>query len=149
MNFAAGLNHAHGAGKPTNRTSLSAARFRMLSMEPAQDEPNRNIIRIIWPFWAVEAMPCPYSWLAALKAGYGARLAPAPKTPIAQLPPSFRSEDAAFTGSILLLIIVVAGVVSLIGRVMRRGALNIPQLSIHAIGGEQLGMRAALDRLAA
>lgn len=117
-------------------------------MQPAQDEPNRNIIRVIWPFWAVEAMPCPYSWLAALKAGYRAPLAPAPKTLIAELPPSFRRKTQAFTGSILILLIV-ASVVSLIGRVMRRVALIIPQLSIHAIGGEQLGMRAALDRLAA
>jgi hypothetical protein len=60
----------------------------------------------------------------------------------------FRFED--FTGSILiLLVIIVASVVSLIGRVMRRVALIVPQLSIDTIGGEQLGMRAALDRLAA
>jgi hypothetical protein len=32
MNFGAGLNHAHGAGKPTNRASLSTALFRVLSM---------------------------------------------------------------------------------------------------------------------
>jgi hypothetical protein len=49
----------------------------------------------------------------------------------------------------ILVIIVVAVVVGLIGRVMRHVALIVPQLSIHAIGGEQLGMRAALDRLAA
>jgi hypothetical protein len=42
-------------------------------MEPAQDGPNRNIIRVIYPFHALaEATPCPFSWLAALKAGYWA-----------------------------------------------------------------------------
>ena len=94
-------------------------------------------------------MPCPFSWLAALKAGYGAAGAgseDADSRVAARLP----AEDAALTGSILILvIIIVAGVVTLIRRVMRHVALIVPQPSIHAIGGEQLGMGAALDRLAA
>ena len=40
-------------------------------------------------------------------------------------------------------------VVSLIGGLMRDVALIVPQLPVDAVGGEQLGMRAALDRLAA
>src|SRR6266852_4161774 len=132
-------------------------------------------------------MPCPFSRLAALKAGYGT---PGAGSEDAELPASFHPvaqrfarpdidqhlgsnaspfragfeiagfganglcRGGEFAGSKtrpspVLLIIVVAVVVSLIGRVMRRVALIVPQLSIHAIGGEQLGMRAALDRLAA
>ena len=55
----------------------------------------------------------------------------------------------AHSNSILVVIIVVAVVVGLIAAAMRLEALIVPQLAIHAIGREQLGMRAALDRLAA
>ena len=49
----------------------------------------------------------------------------------------------------ILVVIIVAVVVGLTGLPMRLVALVIPELSIGAIGGEQLGMRSALDRLAA
>jgi hypothetical protein len=167
-----------------NRTNLSTALFRVLLMQPAQDEPRRNIIRVIYPF---------LGWLRRCRAHFLSwrpwrpltePLAPAPKTLI---PERFARPDidqhvgsnaspfrpgfeiagfganglcpgSEFAGSktrpsgsilIIVVIIIVASAVSLIDRVMRRVALIVPQLSIHAIGGEQLGMRAALDRLAA
>ena len=49
----------------------------------------------------------------------------------------------------ILVVIVVAVVVGLTGFPVRLVALIVPELSIDAIGGEQLGMRPALDRLAA
>ena len=59
-------------------------------------------------------------------------------------------EDAALPRSILVIVIIVVAVVaSLIGRLMRCVALIVPQPSIHAVGGEQLRVRAAFDRLAA
>ena len=48
--------------------------------------------------------------------------------------------------SVLAVIVVAAG---LIGRIMRLMALIVPEPSIHSVGGEQLGMRTAFDRLAA
>jgi glycine/D-amino acid oxidase-like deaminating enzyme len=57
---------------------------------------------------------------------------------------------AEVSHSVLVIIIVVVAVaIGLIGRLMRRVALIVPQPAIHAVGGEQLGMRTALDRLAA
>ncbi len=49
----------------------------------------------------------------------------------------------------ILVIILVAVVAGLIGLRMRLVALIVPEPSIDAIGGEQLRVRAALDRLAA
>jgi hypothetical protein len=49
----------------------------------------------------------------------------------------------------ILVIIVIAVIVGLIGRIMRLVALIVPELSINAVGGEQLRVRTALDRLAA
>jgi hypothetical protein len=51
------------------------------------------------------------------------------------------------TSRSVLVVIVVA--VGLIGRIMRLVALIVPEPSIHAVGGEQLGMRTTFDRLAA
>ena len=50
---------------------------------------------------------------------------------------------------IILIVIVFIVVVGLTGGVMRPVALVVPELAIDAVGGEQLRMRAALDRLAA
>ena len=50
---------------------------------------------------------------------------------------------------LVLVVVIVAIVIRLIGGVVRLVALIVPELSIHAIGGEQLGVRTALDRLAA
>ena len=50
---------------------------------------------------------------------------------------------------ILVIVIVFIVVVGLSGGVMLPVALVVPQLAIDAVGGEQLRMRAALDRLAA
>src|SRR5439155_2716615 len=49
----------------------------------------------------------------------------------------------------ILVIIVIAVIVGLIGRIMRLVALIVPELSINPVGGEQLRVRTALDRLAA
>ena len=50
---------------------------------------------------------------------------------------------------VLILVVVFIVVIGLTGRVMRLVALVVPELAIGAVGGEQLRVRAALDRLAA
>ena len=61
-----------------------------------------------------------------------------------------RRRSRKFQRSILVVVIViVAVVVGLTGSRMRLVALVVPELAIDAVGGEQLGVRAALDRLAA
>ena len=56
---------------------------------------------------------------------------------------------AASCRSILIVLVIVIIVAGLIGRVVRLVALVVPQLAIDAVGGEQLLVRTALDRLAA
>ena len=46
-------------------------------------------------------------------------------------------------------ILVIIVIVRLVGRFVRLAALIVPKLPIHAVCSKQLGMRAALDRLAA
>ena len=58
-----------------------------------------------------------------------------------------RSLRRRFLRLILVVIIVVA--VVLIRGIVRLVALVVPKPSIDAVGGEQLGMRTAFDRLAA
>ena len=49
---------------------------------------------------------------------------------------------------VILIIVVFIVVVGLTGRVVRLVALVVPELAVGAVGGEQLRVRAALDRLA-
>src|ERR1700704_4580331 len=50
---------------------------------------------------------------------------------------------------LLVVILVLVVIIGESGRVMRRMALVVPELAVDAVGGEQLCMRTALDRLAA
>src|SRR5882757_2548222 len=115
-----------GARKATNPARLVHCPPPLAFEPPAQDQPNHNITRVIYS-----------------SGGAGARF------PRWWRSGTTRREDAAFSRSILVIIIVGAVVASLIGRMMRCAALIVPQPSIHAVGGEQLRVRAALDRLAA
>src|SRR6185312_8309381 len=50
---------------------------------------------------------------------------------------------------VILIVVIVAVAAGLTGRRVRREALVVPESAIHAVGGKQLLVRTALDRLAA